>query len=255
MADIYDETALDELEQEEHALTEETLVLLLLLLVAFHSELEAEIRSFFQKYGKNGVVTYADARKYVSSKDRRRRLNVLITWLHDRIVRFYYDANPKFLLMLRSVIKKESDFFGVDVDATDFNMRWGADNADWDDRFKDDLLLWEAYLANEIKRGILTRSSVDKILEQIDKRVTSIEGVLRGLATTETTAIGTLARREIFKELGVTKYQYFARADERTCDVCGSMHGLIFPMTAYEPGVTASPLHPRCRCYEIPLKD
>lgn len=253
MGNIYDEEALDELEQEEHALTEETMVLLLLLLVAFHSELEAEVRSFFQKYGKNGVVTYADARKYVSASDHRRRLSVLLLWLHDRIIRFRDEVNPKFLAMLKSVIRKEADFFDVDVD--DIDMRWGADNADWWDRLRDDVLVWEAYLANEIKRGILTRSSVDKILEQIDKRVTTIENVLRGLATTETTAIGTLARREIFKELGVSKYKYYARADERTCDVCGSMHGLIFPMTAYEPGVTASPMHPRCRCWEVPIRE
>lgn len=253
MPNIYDETALDELEQEEHELTEEMLVLALLLLVDFKSELEAEIRSFFLKYGKNGVVTYADARKYVSSSDHRRRLSVLLVWLHNRMLKFRDEVNPKFESMLKSVIRKEADFFDVDVD--DVDMRWGADEADWWDRLRDDVIVWEAYLANEIKRGILTRSSVDKVLEQLDKRFTTIETVLRGLAVTETTAIGTIARREIFKELGIGKYQYYARDDERTCEVCGSMHGLIFPVTAYEPGVTASPLHPRCRCYEIPLKD
>ena len=51
MGSIYDEKALTELEQEENSLTEETLVMLFLLLRSTHSDLEKELRQFYQKYG------------------------------------------------------------------------------------------------------------------------------------------------------------------------------------------------------------
>ena len=82
-----------------------------------------------------------------------------------------------------------------------------------------------------------------------------MNSILNKLALTESTAVGSIARREIFKELGIKKYQFFTKPDERRCETCGAMHGLIFPISAYEIGVTASPLHPHCRCWEVPITD
>ena len=96
---------------------------------------------------------------------------------------------------------------------------------------------------------------IDDVIKQLDKRFNSIEKVLDTLVLSESTAIGSMARRLAFRELGINKYQFFTRADERTCEVCGGMHGLTFPISAFEVGVTASPLHPRCRCWEIPIMD
>ena len=60
---------------------------------------------------------------------------------------------------------------------------------------------------------------------------------------------------EIFKKLGINRYGFYSRVDERRCEYCGSLHGKTFPITAYEVGVTASPIHPRCRCWEVPITD
>ena len=89
----------------------------------------------------------------------------------------------------------------------------------------------------------------------LDKRFKSMESIIKTLGLSESTAVGSIARQRIFRELGITKYQFYTKADERTCETCGAMHGLIFPMSAYEVGVTASPVHPRCRCWEVPLWD
>ena len=102
---------------------------------------------------------------------------------------------------------------------------------------------------------MLRRDNIDDVLDMIDGRFTTMERVLKALGITETTAVGSVARKEIFKELGIQKYRFYTQADERTCEVCGAMHGLVFPMSSYEPGVTASPMHPRCRCFEIPIAD
>ena len=133
--------------------------------------------------------------------------------------------------------------------------KWGADEAMWLERLEDDVELWYHNVSKDIKQSLLKRDSIDDVLDDLDKRFTSIEKVLKRLALTESTAMGSLARRKIFKELGIKKYRFYAREDERTCEHCGALHGLVFPMTAYEVGVTASPIHAHCRCWEIPIVD
>ena len=123
------------------------------------------------------------------------------------------------------------------------------------DRLADDVSAWEAVVLKDIKQSILTQKNIDEVLEIMNKRFLTMEHIAERLAITETTATGSIARKAIFKELGITKYQYFAREDERTCEQCGSLHGLIFPIAAYEVGSTAPCLHPLCRCWTVPIRE
>lgn len=251
---MYSEEELDKLEQEEHSLTEETLVILLLLLASLKEDLSTELRSFYQQYGKDGVVTYQEARKWVSDKDHRKRLTVLLAHINNEFNITLSDLNPKLKSLLTKVIGKESDFFNVEIDVDKvIDGEWGTDESTWSDRLADDVALWSVYIMNDIKRSLLRRDDIQTVLKQLDKRFMTMENVLERLVLTESTAMGSLARRKIFEELGIKKYQFFTRADERTCEICGSMHGLVFPISAYEVGNTASPLHPRCRCWEVPI--
>ena len=253
---MYSEEELDKLEQEEYDLTEESLIILLLLLSSLKEDLQGELQKFYQKYGSDGIVTYQEARKWVSDKDHRRRLTVLLLTITDKFDLTLPQLNSKLKSLLTKISGKESDFFNVEinVDKT-LNTKWGVDDSKWSDRLADDVLLWTAYIMNDIKRSMIKRDNIEKVLKQVDKRFDTIENVLNAstiltrnvlerLVLSESTAVGSIARKEIFKELGVEKYQFFTRADERTCDVCGSLHGVIFPMSAYEVGVTASPVHP-----------
>ena len=253
MGSIYDEQALTELEQEENQLTEETLLLLFLLLRSTRSDLEKELRQFYQKYGKDGVVTYPEVRKWVSEKNHQRRLTWLLASLSTNFSSLFSKMRKEFETMTTEVIKMEFEFFGVALDIPKLN--WGVDDLTWLDRLADDITAWEAYIANDLKRGFLAKKNLDDILETLDKRFLTMENITRRLAITETTAVGSIARKAAFKELGITKYQYFAREDERTCEQCGALHGLIFPISAYEPGATASPLHSNCRCFELPIRE
>lgn len=251
---MYSEEELDKLEQEEYNLTEESLVILLLLLSSLKEDLHGELQKFYQKYGSDGIVTYQEARKWVSDKDHRRRLTVLLLTITDKFDLTLPQLNSNLKSLLTEISGKESDFFNVEIDVDKtLNTKWGVDDSKWSDRLADDVLLWTAYIMNDIKRSMIKRDNIEKVLNQVDKRFDTIENVLERLVLSESTAVGSIARKEIFKELGVEKYQFFTRADERTCDVCGSLHGIIFPMSAYEVGVTASPIHPRCRCFEIPI--
>ena len=55
-----------------------------------------------------------------------------------------------------------------------------------------------------------------------------------------------------YQELNVEKYQYSSALDSRTCESCGAMDGEIIDMKDRVVGYNASPLHPNCRCCELP---
>ena len=253
---MYTDEQFEQLEQEERELTEEAIILLLLLLESTRLDIEKELRNFYQKYGKGDVVTWQQARKWVDDKDHRRRITALLMSLSDHFDKLHSKLNPKFATFLTKVVDKEFDFFDVDLDIDDvLNTPWGVDEATWFNRLADDIDLWKVNVANDLKRSFMRRADVYDVVEQLDKRFKSMENVIQKLAMTESTAVGSLARRDIFKELGFSKYKYYAREDERTCEVCGSLHGLVFPVSAYEIGVNASPMHPWCRCWEVPIRD
>lgn len=254
MHDIYDEIALEKVEEDEHSITVETLVLLYAIMADARYNIENELRSFYQKYGKDGVVTYAEARKWISSKDRRKRLNVLLLALCAPFDFSHIELKSEFQTMLQKIVKMECEYFGIDLDWDDLSLRWGFDKLSWEDRLLKDVLKWNSTIMTDVKRGILQRKHLNDILADVEKRFKSIEYALESLSVSETTAVGSIARHEILRELGIDKYKFYTRVDERRCEVCGSMHGLVFPMSAYEVGVTASPMHPRCRCWEVPIK-
>ena len=252
---MYTDEQFERLEQEEHEITEEALVLMFATLVSTKTELENELRSFYQKYGKDGVITYAEAKKWVSTKDRRKRLNVLLLFTAERFSTALDKLAVDFRNMIIDVIIKESKFFDVDIIPDDLKLKWGYDKLDWYSRLENDVIKWSAQIRADIKQSILQRKHLNDILKDLEDRFESIESVLEALGISETTAVGTIARHEIFKELGIGEYKIYTRVDERRCEHCGGMHGKVFPMMEYEPGVTASPFHTRCRCWEVPITE
>ena len=242
------------LEQEELEITEEYIVLMIIALGAVRSNLEKELRDFYSQYGKDGVVTYAEARKWVSEKDHRRRLTVLTLLVGTAFSSAFIEWEKHFRKFLTEVIGKESTFFGIKVDVDKLlTKKWDFNDLYWLERLEYDVDLWKATIASDIKRATLNGTALDELLKQFDKRFKSIESTLITLGLSESTAVGSFARQDIFKQIGIGKYQIYTKVDERRCETCGALHGQIFPMSAYEVGVTASPFHKRCRCWEVPI--
>lgn len=251
---MYDEEEFIALEEEERDITDETIAAILLILASTKGNLEKELRNFYQKYGKDGVVTYAEARKWVSEQNHQRRLTALALYASLEFTSALSKMKTELEKMLKSVIGKETGFFDVEIDVDAIlDMAWGEDMSTWLDRLEADVDLWNVRISSDWKKAFLRGDSLDDVLEQLNKRFKSINSIVESLGLSESTAIGSLARQKIFKELGITKYQFYTKPDERRCEVCGSMHGLVFPISAYEVGVTASPIHPRCRCWEVPI--
>jgi SPP1 gp7 family putative phage head morphogenesis protein len=255
---MYTEAEFIKLEEDEREITDEAILLMIALLSSLKSDLEYELRNFYSKYGTDGVVTYAEARKWIGDNDHRRRLTVLLMTVSENFDKLQNELTPEFKRMLEDVIGKETKFFNADSsDIADkpLDEHWGANDKTWRERLEDDVALWCAYILFDIKQAFHRRQNIEALLVKLNKRFNSMQSLLTTLGLSESTAIGSMARRMIFRQLGISKYQFYTKADERTCEICGSMHGLIFPVSAYEVGVTASPLHPRCRCWEVPMMD
>ena len=231
---------------------DEATLAILLILANTKGNIEKELRDFYSKYGRDGVVTYNEARKWISERDHQRRLTALLAFLTLQLDSALNSIKKEFEKMLKLVIGKETGFFDVEIDMDAvLAMVWGADELNWLKRLENDVDLWKVYIANDWKRSMLQRKQLDEVLKLLDKRFTSIDSIIQTLGLTESTAIGSLARRKIFAELGITKYQFYTKPDERRCETCGAMHGLVFPISAYEVGSTAPPIHPNCRCFTI----
>ena len=253
---MYTDEQFENLEQEERELTDEAIAIMVLIMANIKGNIEKELRDFYQQYGKDGVVTYAEARKWISQQDHRRRLTALTLYLSGEFISALADIETHFRSFLINVIGKESTFFGIEVNVDDIlSRKWGLDDLSWLDRLEADVDLWKATIAKDIKQALHKGATLQEVLDQLDDRFKSIEYVLKKLGLTESTAVGSLSRQEIFKELGIEKYQFFTKPDERRCETCGAMHGLVFPISAFEVGVTASPMHPHCRCWEVPVWD
>lgn len=249
---MYTDEQFEQLEQEELEITEEEIALMLLLLSATKDTLEKELRDFYSKYGKDGVVTYQEARKWVSSADHRRRLTVMLLFINESFDKLHEELIPHFNALLEKVANKEHEFFGVDLPEEFDTVFWGADEKSWEERLDEDVQLWKYQTQNKLKQTLLRRATLEDVAEWVDDYFGYMGRVLKRLGLTESTAIGSFVRQDIFQKLGVNKYRFYTQADERTCEVCGSMHGLVFPVSAMVIGSTASPLHPNCRCFEIP---
>lgn len=253
---MWSDEQFEKLEEEERSHTNEAILAMSLVINNAKDDIEKELQSFYQKYGKDGVITYQEARKWVSEQDRRRRMTVLYLTIGGIFATTLIKLSPKFENFLKDIVKMEGDFFDIDVDPLEvIYKKWGVDGLNWLDRLDDDIDLWTRVILNDLKKSFLRKDNLKDVMDQVNKRFDNIQRVLDRLGITESTAIGTMARREVFKELGIKKYRFYTRADERTCEQCGGLHGLIFPISAYEVGVTASPIHPRCRCWEVPIVD
>lgn len=251
---MYRDEQFEELEKTEREITLEHIAAMLLLLGETREATRRELISFYHKYGKDGVITYNEVRKWVSLKDRRRRLTVLLGTLETNFTDLLNKLESEFGSLESDIKQLELEFFEV-KELKDFDANWGQDDSNWYDRLEDDVLIWLYALSSDVKRAIVRADTLEDLLKQFDKRFNTMESVLKRLGMTESSAFTTLARKAIFKEFGVAKYRYYARVDERTCETCGELHDKVFPIIAYEVGVTAPPIHPSCRCWTVPIWD
>jgi SPP1 gp7 family putative phage head morphogenesis protein len=135
---------------------------------------------------------------------------------------------------------------------TAIDSAWAMDGKNFSDRIwqnKDKLVnnLNEVLIQNII-RGENPRKAIDELAKKMNASKVNIGRVYM----TESSAIAARSQEECYKELGVEEFEFLASLDDATCKICQSMDGRHFPMSEYEIGLTANPLHTGCRCTTVP---
>ena len=114
---MYTDEEFEQLEEEERSLTDEAIAILLLIMANTKGNLKKELRNFYQKYGKDGVVTYAEARKWISQQNHQRRLTSLTLIVGGAFASALNDLEKQFRSFLIDVIGKEETFFGIKINS------------------------------------------------------------------------------------------------------------------------------------------
>lgn len=131
-------------------------------------------------------------------------------------------------------------------------------------------------LRDVVTRGILTGTGYTEMIEELTRLIGSAQyqkkiepdggtrTVLTGtgakyraarLIRTEGNYIHGQARMAAYQEAGIKRYIYRCHLELKTCRRCGELDGEVFLVDEQRVGVNMHPMHPSCRCIEIPWQD
>lgn len=145
----------------------------------------------------------------------------------------------------------------LDTKAIDTAIRkpWAMDDKNFSDRIWENKDKLVRNLHTELSQCIIRGTDSGKAISSLAKKMNVSKSQAGNLIMTEMAAISATAQKKCFEELGVEEYEFDATLDGKTCEVCGRMDHKVFRMTDYQVGVTAPPIHPRCRCDTSPYFD
>ena len=132
---------------------------------------------------------------------------------------------------------------------------WAQDGASFSDRIWTNKEKLVRNLHTELSQCIIRGESPQKAVSRLAKTMGVSQSQAANLILTESAAISSIAQKDCFRELDVDRYQFDATLDGRTCETCGAMDQKAFKMSEFEIGITAPPIHPRCRCCIVPYFD
>jgi SPP1 gp7 family putative phage head morphogenesis protein len=265
--------ALENLEGEEHQETLAVVAALLAIAESLKISIAETIELWVGKYGVDGKLSRRAMAKSLTKTELRdfnrkydyhyKRLNrgsALKLALTSLTFNSFTKSRVLFEKLGIDVGKLEQKTFGklfgkpLRFGFEDLKKRnWGADDSNYDARLRSHFEKYNFFVNKTVSRAFYRNSDVSDIIDEINKRTDSLGKAVKRLMLTEAVAFSSFARKSIFEQLGIKYYMFYAMADERTCPECGELHGTKFPVSAYSIGITASPIHGHCRCFEVPI--
>ena len=156
------------------------------------------------------------------------------------------------------------DGFGVYQNTAKVNQKhlntvlskpWTVDNKTFSDRIWEDKDALISEVTRQLTRNILLGKPRDDSIRAIAKRFETSKSNAARLVHTESAYISAEAARDTYDYLDVDRFEVDAALDSKTCSICGEMDGKVFETKDYQPGLTANPFHPNCRCTTVPYID
>ncbi len=146
------------------------------------------------------------------------------------------------------------DFAALDQKRLDALLKkpWTTDGKTFRDRCWANKAGLADGIQTELVQGLLRGDAPQKTAEAIRKRFGTSRYQARRLVYTETSWFSAVSASQTYAGLGVEEVELLGTLDGRTCSVCGAMDGRVLPLSQLQPGVTAPPFHPNCRCTTCP---
>lgn len=129
---------------------------------------------------------------------------------------------------------------------------WAADGKNFSERIWGQRVQLVNELHTQLTQACLLGKGPDRVIDELAKKFNTTKFQAGRLVMTEQAYFHSVAQRDAYDDLDVEEYEIVATLDSRTSEMCQSMDGKHFPMSQYEPNVTAPPFHVFCRSVTIP---
>lgn len=127
-------------------------------------------------------------------------------------------------------------------DGSTFSQKiWGADRTN---------LLYQ--LDTKFTQALIRGDNPNRIIKDMANTLNVSKSAASRLLMTESAYVASASRMDGYKELDIEEFEFVATLDLKTSSLCRDMDGQHFPMSQYQVGVNAPPLHPWCRSTTVP---
>lgn len=132
---------------------------------------------------------------------------------------------------------------------------WALDGKTFSDRIWQNKEKLTRELNTMLMQSVIQGKNAGDYIGELAKKMNVSRRNASMLIMTESAAIASEATQGCYKDLGVKEFEFVATLDDHTSEICQSMDGQHFPISEYNIGVNAPPLHPWCRSTTVPYFD
>lgn len=133
------------------------------------------------------------------------------------------------------------------------NQKWNSEN--YSDRVWKNRTGLARKVMKNITVGISQGHEFKRMSEKLSKDMNVGYYEARRIIETETTGALENAKKQVYKEMGITKYRFIATIDDRTSKICRALNGKVFDLKDRQIGVNCPFMHPFCRSVTVPVVD
>lgn len=132
---------------------------------------------------------------------------------------------------------------------------WASDNLTLYERVARNKATLSSAVKASLVKGFRNEMTVDEVIAEVSKTMNTGAGAAKKLVVTENTHFNCYSTMLALKQAGYKYYQILATLDSKTCEDCIAWNGDIYPISEYQPNVTAPPQHSFCRCRILPINE
>lgn len=236
------------------------------------AELRWTLRDYI-KYGEKNALSgaYIQRLKNASTRVHIDRLEALKYQLGHHIEKLAAKGNARLTEVLKDIYpdsrlrsayevqkkRKFEPFTSVpEADVERILKRpWVSDGLNFSDRIWRDKERLLNVLQGEMTVGLIRGEGYEKMAKRIAGKMGVSIGAASRLVETEAAFFASKGQMDAFRELDVEQYEFVATLDSRTSERCREMDKKVLPLSEFKPGITAPPLHCRCRSTTCPYFD